>query len=265
MADERSLRRYRNWYAKLLRLYSKPHYERFGQGMEQTFNDLLRERSNAQRSLLALVLWMFAETSAGIMKENFTAMIVQNKIVLRPALATAFLLSVPLLAMQFTREVAWSAIDFAVGGILLFSAGLTYELFARKAGNLTYRAAAGLAVATGLFLIWANLAVGIIGSEDNPVNLMYLGVLAVEFIGALLARFQPRAMARALLATALAQTLVTVIALIAGMEHSSGSSVFEILGVNGFFVALFVLSALLFQRANSTGAITTKSLRSDLD
>ena len=53
-------------------------------------------------------------------------------------------------------------------------------------------------------------------------------------------------MARALLATALAQGLVAVIALLAGEHHSSGSSVSEILMLNGFFVVLFVGSALLF-------------------
>ena len=56
-------------------------------------------------------------------------------------------------------------------------------------------------------------------------------------------------MARALLATALAQALVALIALIAGKHRAPVSSVFEILGLNGFFVALFVGSAWLFRRA----------------
>ena len=54
-------------------------------------------------------------------------------------------------------------------------------------------------------LVWINLAVGIIGSEDNPANLMYGGVLAVGVAGAVAARFRPGGMARALAATALAQ------------------------------------------------------------
>jgi hypothetical protein len=57
------------------------------------------------------------------------------------------------------------------------------------------------------------------------------------------ARFQPHGMARALFAAALAQ------ALIAGMHQYPGSSVVEILIVNGFFVALFVGSAWLFRHA----------------
>ena len=70
MAYERSIRRYRRWYAKLLRLYPKPYHERFGEGMEQTFNDLCRERRDAKGGLFGFVLWMFVETSAGIIKEN---------------------------------------------------------------------------------------------------------------------------------------------------------------------------------------------------
>jgi hypothetical protein len=56
-------------------------------------------------------------------------------------------------------------------------------------------------------------------------------------------------MARTLLAMALAQTLVAVIALIAGKHQAPLSSVSEILGLNGMFVALFLGSAWLFRQA----------------
>lgn len=165
------------------------------------------------------------------------------------ALATALLLLIPLSAMQVSDEVNWDVADFAIAGALLFGTGLAYELAARKADILAYRAAVGVALATALLLVWVNLAVGIIGSEGNPANLMYLGVLAVGMVGAIVARFRPRGMARALLATALAQALVAVIALLAGMHRSSASSAPEILILNGFFVALFVGAALLFRYA----------------
>ena len=162
-------------------------------------------------------------------------------------LAAAFILLLPLLAMQFTDELVWDLADFAVAGALLVGTGLMYELAARKAGNIAYRAAVGVALAAALLLVWINLAVGIIGNEDNPANLMYIGVLAVGIIGAIIARFQPHGMARALFATALAQALVVVIALIAGKQHSPISSVAEIVGVNGIFIALFLGSAWLFR------------------
>jgi hypothetical protein len=73
--------------------------------------------------------------------------------------------------------------------------------------------------------------------------------------GAIIARFRPHGMARALFATAIAQTLVAVIALIAGMHHYPHSSVTEIVNVNVFFIALWVGSALLFRRASATDSI----------
>jgi hypothetical protein len=144
--------------------------------------------------------------------------------------------------------VNWSLFDFAVAGALNFGTGLTYQLVTRKAGTLAYRFAVGLALATAFVLIWVNLAVGVIGSEDNPANLMYGGVLAVGFIGAILAELRPQGMARALFAMALAQALVAVIALIFGFGTPWSEPVAIVL-VNGFFVTLFVGSALLFRSA----------------
>jgi hypothetical protein len=72
MASEPLTRRYRNWYAKLLRLYPKPYRERFAEGMEQTFNDLCRERVKAGQRLFSFALWTFFETSAAIIRENAT-------------------------------------------------------------------------------------------------------------------------------------------------------------------------------------------------
>jgi hypothetical protein len=163
------------------------------------------------------------------------------------ALVTACLLAVPLVAMQLTDEVDWSLADFVVAGALLFGAGMTYKVVSARMGNGAYRAGVGVAVAAALALVWVNLAVGLIGSEDNPANLMYLGVLAVGIIGALLARLRPLGMARAMYATALALALVALTARIA--FGYLWREPLEVLGVNGFFAALFVAAAWLFRRA----------------
>jgi hypothetical protein len=164
-------------------------------------------------------------------------------------LAVAFILLLPLLAMQITDEVDWDLTDFVVAGALLVGTGLTYALVARKSGNIAYRSAVGVALATALIIIWINLAVGVIGTEENPANLMYYGVLAIGIIGAIIARFKSHGMSRAMFAMALALMLIAVISLRAGMHHSPGISVLKILIANGFFAALFVGSALLFRRA----------------
>ncbi len=166
-----------------------------------------------------------------------------------PGLATALILMVPLVAMQFTDQVVWGPLDFAVMGALLFGTGLMYQLAARQVRNLAYRAAAGIALAAAFLLVWINLAVGIIGDEGNPANLMYLGVLTIGAIGALLARFRPRGLARAMFATALAQALVALIALIFELGALEPPGPLGVLALHGCFVALFAGSALLFRHA----------------
>jgi hypothetical protein len=59
-------------------------------------------------------------------------------------------------------------------------------------------------------------------------------------------------MARALFATALAQASVAAIALSFPSSGAPGGGPLEILALNGFFVALFVGSAWLFQYAART-------------
>jgi GNAT superfamily N-acetyltransferase len=160
----------------------------------------------------------------------------------------AALMLLPLVAMQVTDEVVWDLADFAFAGALVGGVGVTYELAVRMTRNRAYRAAVAVALAAAFILVWVNAAVGIIGSEDNPANLMYGGVLAVGIVGAVIARFQPHGMARALVATALAQVSVAAIALIAGLG-STASGPLEILTLNGCFAALWLMSAWLFRKA----------------
>lgn len=150
------------------------------------------------------------------------------------------LLLLPLVAMQFTQEVAWDLPDFIAFGVMLTVACGTYELAARMTSSGAYRAAVGIGVATGFILVWINLAVGIIGDEDNVLNLLYGGVLAVGMIGALIARFRPHGMACALVAMAIAQGLVAVTAQVAG--HFTWV-------LTAVFVALWLTSARLFGKA----------------
>ena len=85
MAAEVAGRRYRTWYAKLLQLYPRPFRERFGEGMAQTFHDLCREHSEARRGLYGLALWIFFETSVGIVRENNTALFAASGLLFRHA------------------------------------------------------------------------------------------------------------------------------------------------------------------------------------
>ncbi|MGV8815924.1 MAG: hypothetical protein ACOH2D_17630 [Gelidibacter sp.] len=80
-------------------------------------------------------------------------------------LATAIaLLLIPLIAMSFTNDVNWKIFDFLVAGILLIGTGLTLEFILRKIKTLRFRILFGIALFALLFLIWAELAVGIFGT-----------------------------------------------------------------------------------------------------
>lgn len=86
----------------------------------------------------------------------------QPRDISRVALAVCGLLMVPLLAMQFTPAIQWATGDFAAAALLLFVSGVAAVLIWRLAGGM--RRALGLAaVAIGLVLVWAQLAVGLIG------------------------------------------------------------------------------------------------------
>jgi hypothetical protein len=76
----------------------------------------------------------------------------------------AILLTIPLIAMQFTHEVDWTVSDFIIMGVLLFGTGLTCEFILRMVKSIKYRIIICGAVLLVFFLIWAEMAVGIFGT-----------------------------------------------------------------------------------------------------
>ena len=77
----------------------------------------------------------------------------------------AAILSIPFFAMQLGAEgVDWDIRDFVIIGILLFCTGLAIEFALRKLHTMKSRIIACAIILIGLFLIWAELAVGIFGS-----------------------------------------------------------------------------------------------------
>lgn len=167
----------------------------------------------------------------------------------RVAGVTVGILLIPFIAMRFTSEVNWTFSDFLIMGILIFGTGMAYTLISRMSDTLSYRLAVGTGVGTGFFLIWSNLAVGLIGSEDNLINVAYFGLIVLGFAGALVARFQPKGMTWVMGCIAAGQMGIAAYALATGAQHLPHSSVTEILGVNLFFTVFWTASALLFAQA----------------
>ena len=155
----------------------------------------------------------------------------------------AALMLAPAIATRLTDEIAWDSADFVLVAIMLAAACGAWELAMRKTKNWAYAAGAVVAAGAAFLLILVNGAVGFIGNEDNPVNLLFFGVLTLALGGAIIVRFRAGGMARAMAVTAGAQ--IAVAALAAAMVPD----------VRGFllgtamFVPLWLLSAWLFARA----------------
>jgi hypothetical protein len=88
---------------------------------------------------------------------------------LRVALATAFILLLPLVAMQITDEVDWGVADFVFAGALLGGTGLLLELAARNPGKVVYRVAT---TAIGIAAI-------LLGEADDAPGLVLFGGLLI--------------------------------------------------------------------------------------
>lgn len=133
----------------------------------------------------------------------------------------AGLLITPAIAMRFTDEVQWTTSDFVFAGIVLIGAGAIAELAVRASGDWSYRIGAGLAVLASVLLLWINGAVGIIGSEDNPANLLYLAVILAAFVGAVASRFRQGGMSLAMASAAGLQAIIGALAVSLGWGEGS--------------------------------------------
>ena len=87
-------------------------------------------------------------------------MIMQNKRLIGIVLAVAVLLLIPLIA-----GFPWTRIDFIVAGVLLLGTGLACELVLRTVKRTGIRIAIVAAILLALFIVWAELAVGLIGTR----------------------------------------------------------------------------------------------------
>ena len=91
-------------------------------------------------------------------------MLTQDKRLIGILLTVVIILLIPLIGMQFSSEVNWTVSDFVIMGTLLLGTGLLIELVLRKVKKAQDRIILCAALLAALFLIWAELAVGIFGT-----------------------------------------------------------------------------------------------------
>jgi hypothetical protein len=146
----------------------------------------------------------------------------------------------PLIAKQFTDEVQWTTFDHIAWAVMLGVPGLIVDLVSRLTTNWFYRGGVIITLATAFLITWANLAVGIVGNEDNPINLVFFGVVGIAVLGAPLVAFKAARLRWVLHLTAAAQALSALIALQAEPF---------VLVFCGVTTALWLTAAVLFGKA----------------
>lgn len=165
--------------------------------------------------------------------------------------AAALLLVAPAIAMQFPDTgVNWTPSDFVFAAVVFGLVGGLFEVAARASRNIAYRAAVVVAVACGFLQLWITLAVGIIGSENNPANWTYIAVVLTALCVAAVAAGSARMLARAMVVMAVLQVFFFALHMIDG--HFTAV-------IDLFFAALWVLASRLFARAAGQEAATRHS------
>ena len=169
------------------------------------------------------------------------------------ATAVALILA-PLVAMQFPASgVNWTIFDFIFAAVLIGGVGGLFELAARASGNWAYRGGAALALLTSFLLVWINGAVGIIGNEDNPANLVFGVIILMAISGTIVAKAKASGMVRAMAVAASAQAIVGLVVFAKGIAASEPPGAVGMLVLIEGFAMLWAGSALLFRKAARSG------------
>lgn len=147
--------------------------------------------------------------------------------------------AVVLLFVPLVAGFPWTLSDYIAMGAMFAITGGSMEIAVRSSTDWAHRFGAIFAVLTGFLTVWVNLAVGMVGSEDNPYNLWFGGVLAVAIAGSLLAR-SSASMAGVMVVTAIAQALVSIL----GLTTDTRGALFSLA-----FAGFWLLSAGLFWAA----------------
>lgn len=164
--------------------------------------------------------------------------------------AAAALILTPLVAMQLDAPgVNWSLSDFIFAMVMIGGTGVLFELATRMSRNWAYRGGVALALLASFLMVWVNAAVGILGNEDNPANLVFGVVLAIEIAGAIVAKVKAEAMVRAMAVTAGAQALIGLVVFAREIASNEPPGPFGLLLLIEGFAALWLASALLFAKA----------------
>jgi hypothetical protein len=177
----------RTLYRKLLNLYPQRFKEQVGESMEQTFNDLYKERQ-AKPGWFSFVLWMFMETAVGIVREHVLSMTEGDSmkntlpypraaVLISAILLTAALIVAPIIYLvgnlrdalgPFSYDVA----DFLYGPVLAASLVMLVFAVRERMGERAPRRMS-LALLATVLAAGAMIAVACIRSANRHYHLTH--------------------------------------------------------------------------------------------
>ena len=169
------------------------------------------------------------------------------KTVQRVALAALALLMVPLIASRIVEGWNWPPRAFVLTYVLFFATGMAYALIARRMNAWAYKAAVAIALVAGFVLGWSTMVH--MSETENPLNLVYFGVIAVGAVGAVLARLKAKGMARALFAMSIALAAAWLVTQVLNTDPPAGPF-WNVAIKHGGLVLVFLTASLLFRHAS---------------
>jgi hypothetical protein len=170
------------------------------------------------------------------------------------ALATCVILLIPFTASHFSTEVVWTLSDYIIAGVMLSLTGSALAFVLSLEKGSYYKIAMGIVIFTSFLLIWANLAVGLVGHEGETINSFYIGVIIIGLTGSVLSRFTAQGMFYTIAFMLLGIALITALALMGYFQEPPYNSVTQILGVNAFFMLTYAIACVLFRRVAGSGS-----------
>ena len=79
-------------------------------------------------------------------------------------ISSTVILTIPILGKLFTDDFQWALPDFIIGAMLLYETSFMIDVIMRKVQKKSHRLALSGLILLVLLCIWAELAVGLIGT-----------------------------------------------------------------------------------------------------
>jgi hypothetical protein len=177
----------RIFYKKLLALYPRVFREQFEESMQQTFDDVCRERIRRTKRLsFGFALWLFAETLAGAARENLAEIkrgktmknVISNN---KSSALIGFLLAMPLASLLLIQIYDIEPLSGFYKTLTTKGDGYTISVLGR-----IFEIGALLLLLVGFIIgfipIARNIRAGN-GAAANPLNLLIAAVLFIFIAG----------------------------------------------------------------------------------